>query len=229
MPPILAQRSRALAFGLICGLAGAGRANCQSVSANRIATHQLGFSGTTVSIQEDYRNTKWPVAHRRLILRGPNGRVMTMILQDGGAGALTTLSLYKRQNENPDSRGHAIQGSFVLIGARECVTFDPLFLDIARCKTAPPCERDGRRAGLLYLGRFDWANGIDPPQGRFQYGWRFLPFERWKRGVVLSVATVCPRAAVADTHGERRAPVILRRGSGSCYCPRSSPRFEGAT
>ncbi len=27
------------------------------------------------------------------------------------------------------------------------------------------------------MGRFDWATGYDPPKGRFQYGWRFLPLE----------------------------------------------------
>lgn len=165
------------ATSVISGLAFVGFAHGQSLSTNLVATHQLGFSGTLVSVREDYQHSKFPIAHRKLILRGPNGRVITLALKDGGPGELAPLSLYVRENPVLDSRGHAVGGDFLLIGARECVGFDPVFLEAARCISRPPCEQAKKRSGLLYLGRFDWANGFDPPRGRFQFGWRFLPVE----------------------------------------------------
>ena len=166
-----------LALSAMSSLAFADLAHSQSISTNRIATHQLGFSGVSVSVREDYRHTSFPVAHRRLILRSPGGRVVTLALSDGGPNELTPLSLYRRENPQLDNRGHAIGGDFILIGARDCVGFDPVFLDATRCIARPPCAPNKERSGLLYLGRFDWANGFDPPRGRFQFRWRFLPVE----------------------------------------------------
>jgi hypothetical protein len=141
------------------------------------AEHRLGFSGAIVAIREDYRRTKWPASHRTFVLRGANGRVVTKAMKDGGAGALTALSLYKRKDEALDGKGRAIDGSFVLIGARDCLSFDPVFLDVGACIVDPPCDGAGPRRGLTYLGRFDWGTGYDPPHGDFQLGWRFIPAE----------------------------------------------------
>ena len=71
-------------MGLLAGLALSNLAYGQSISTNRVATYQLGFSGTAVSILEDYRHSKFPVAHRTLILRGPSGRAVRLALMDGG-------------------------------------------------------------------------------------------------------------------------------------------------
>jgi len=154
----------------ITGLSLVGQAaSAQSVSTNRVASHRLGFSGATVSVREDYSHTKWPVAHRYFLLKGANGRVVTTPLRDGGASELSELGLYA----NESSGG----GDFWLIGGRDCLRFDPVNLKVSKC-VPPPCVR-GRRTSqnLTYVGAFDWANGFDPPKGRFQFGWRFLPPE----------------------------------------------------
>ncbi len=142
-----------------------------------VASHQLGFSNAVVSVREDYTHTKWPIAHRTFLLRGANGRLVSLLIHDGGPGQLTTLSLYKRAHPDVDGRGHAIGGDYVLLGVRDCVGFDPVFLDVKVCSVRPPCSGDKLRAELIYLGRFDYANGYDPPRGQFQLNWRFLPFE----------------------------------------------------
>jgi len=151
-------------------------AHGQTVSRNRVAAHKLGFSGATLSIREDYSHTRWPVAHRTLELRGPDGRAVHFRLHDGGASELTSLSLYHRDHMERDATGRPIGGEFILIGARDCVTIDPVFQVVAACAARPPCEGQSR-AGLNYMGRSDWANGFDPPKGEFQFGWRFLPLE----------------------------------------------------
>lgn len=128
------------------------------------ASHQLGFSGALVTVREDYRTTKWPVARRTFVLRGAGGKTTSLALVNGGASELSTLSLY----------GNG--GRFFLIGAIECVEFDPVMVTAARCRKRPPCATFGRE-GVSFLGRFDWANGFDPLNGRFGFGWRFLPLE----------------------------------------------------
>ena len=125
---------------------------------------------------EDYRATAWPAAHRLLILRGPSGREVRRRLADGGAGKLTTLVLYARRNAPVDGQGQPLDGSFLLVGARDCVAFDPVFLIVGACHGAPP-NGSSASPDLLRLGRFDWANGFDPPRGRFGLGWRFLQAE----------------------------------------------------
>ncbi|AYV46632.1 hypothetical protein CFHF_21825 [Caulobacter flavus] len=128
------------------------------------ASHQLGFSGAVVTVREDYRATKWPVSRRTFVLHGASGRTVSLALANGGASNLSTLSLY------------GDGGRFFLIGAVECVEFDPVAVTAARCRKRPPCAAFGRE-GVSFLGRFDWANGFDPPYGHFGLRWRFLPQE----------------------------------------------------
>ncbi len=128
------------------------------------ASHQLGFSGALVTVREDHRTTKWPIARRTFVLRGAGGKTTSLALANGGPSELSTLSLYGDGDR------------FFLIGAIECVEFDPVLVTAARCRKRPPCATVGRE-GVRFLGRFDWANGFDPPHGRFGLGWRFLPLE----------------------------------------------------
>jgi hypothetical protein len=148
--------------------------HAQSIPGEIIASHQLGFSGATVSVLEDFRTTQAPIAHRSLLLREPDGRDVTMALHDDGPDN-TTLSLYKDDNTMLDPRGQGDE--FLIIGARDCVIFDPIFMLVKACASRPPTgpHRDG--PGLTYIGRFDWANGYDPPNGEFRFNWRFLPME----------------------------------------------------
>jgi len=151
----------------------------------QIAAHRLGFSNAVVSVKEDYTRTKWPVAHRTLVLRGANGRVASMPLAADGPNS-EPLSLYKRQDPQSDAHG-AFAEEYVLLSAHDCVSFDPVRVMTRRCPTRPPCE-GVRRAGLVYIGRYDWANGYDPPDGRFGFAWRFLSFEQ------SSENAFCPEA-----------------------------------
>ncbi|PVM93934.1 hypothetical protein DDF67_01405 [Caulobacter endophyticus] len=128
------------------------------------ASHQLGFSGALVTVREDYRATKWPVSRRTFVLRGASGKTTSVALANGGPSELSTLSLYGDGDR------------FFLIGAIECVAFDPVAITAGRCSKRPPCAAFGRE-GVSFLGRFDWANGLNPPHGRFGLGWRFLPQE----------------------------------------------------
>lgn len=145
-------------------LGGAGPSTAASRPEVFSASHQLGFSGALVTVREDYRTTKWPVSRRTFVLRGASGKTTSLALANGGASELSTLSLYGDGDR------------FFLIGAIECVEFDPVAITAARCRKRPPCADLGRE-GVRFLGRFDWANGFDPPHGRFDLGWRFLPLE----------------------------------------------------
>jgi hypothetical protein len=159
-----------------------------------VASRQLGVSGVLVSVEEDYRRTQWPVARRALILRGPSGRTIRAPLHDGGAGGASELRLYARKGADLDARGHAIGGDFLLIGASDCVGFDPVFMDVTRCAARPKCREPKDNAGLTYLGRFDWGNGYDPPRGDFRFGWRFMPFEDTDQEAYCLAAAAPPPA-----------------------------------
>jgi hypothetical protein len=167
----------ALATLLLCVPKDAAAYDRKLTHGINVASHQLGFSNAFVSVREDYTHTKWPVARRTFSLRGPNGKSVSLPIHDGGPGRLTALSLYKRADPQLDSHGHAIGGDYILVGVRDCVGFDPVFLDVKACAARPPCNANHQREGLIYLGRFDWANGFDPPRGEFGFRWRFLPFE----------------------------------------------------
>ncbi len=183
----------ALALGVLLSTHNAVAQVSNITRSVHVASHRLGFSNVVVSVKEDYRQTKWPVAHRTFFLRGPNGRLVYFPIRDGGAGDLDALSLYRRVHSEFDSHGHAIGGDYLLLGAQECVGFDPVFLEIKRCVMRPPCK--GKlREDLIYIGRFDWANGYDPPRGQFQFGWRFLPFEEG------SEESFCPESSDTPDH-----------------------------
>jgi hypothetical protein len=130
------------------------------------ASHKLEFSGATVAVRESYGQTHWPIAARTLILTGPNGHTQKLRLHQGGGTARnSSLNLFA-----------AADGRYFLVSERDCVEFDPIRVHATYCKVRPPCD-GGAVHGPIYLGRFDWMNGYDPPKGAFGLAFRFLPFQ----------------------------------------------------
>lgn len=153
-----------LSFLCSCALTGCGLAPSPSIRA--VASYKLGFSGATVSIRENSRESEWPVASRTFILVGVDGRVLTLQLQKGGGLA-----------ENSDiNLFSADLGNYLIVSERDCVEFDPVKLTARYCVNRPSCK-SGKVQGLNYVGRFGWMNGYDPPRGTFQLGFRFLTVE----------------------------------------------------
>ncbi len=153
-----------ISLSLFFGCLVAGSSTAQSISMAPLASHKLEFSGATVSIKESNRH--WPVADRTFILVGANGRRRTLPLQKGG-GQIGNSSL------NLFVGG---QDKYLVISERDCVEFDPVKVTAKYCSARPPCDSSGVE-GLKFLGVFRWMNGFDPPKGRFQFAFRYLPAE----------------------------------------------------
>jgi hypothetical protein len=95
-----------------------------------------------------------------LSLRLPSGKVRKIALQDGGGAAQNqSLNLYHRE-----------QDRFLLVSERDCIAIDPVKGTVGKCRKTIVCSE-----ARTYVGRFDWMNGYDPPNGRFGLRWRFLP------------------------------------------------------
>lgn len=178
---ITSLRTNALiCLSLLLGCFTTGSGSAQSISMASLASHKLGYSGATVSIRE--RNRHWPVADRTFILVGANGRTRTLPLQKGGGKmGNASLNLYA-----------AGQDRYLVVSERDCVEFDPVEVTARYCSARPPCDH-GDIQGLQFIGRFDWMNGFDPPKGRFQFAFRYLPAE----DAVESGS--CPAKPVAGT------------------------------
>lgn len=117
-------------------------------------------------MRESYGQTNWPIAQRVFILTGPDGHTQNLRLHDGGGTARnSSLNLFVAADDR-----------YLLVSERDCVEFDPIKLRAVYCKRRPPCD-GGAVQGLIYLGRFDWMNGYDPPNGAFGLAFRFLPFQ----------------------------------------------------
>lgn len=135
------------------------------------AGHRLEFSGATIRIWEQYAKTKPPapppaVPQRTFVLTGAAGRTVQLDLHDGGGSpGAGILNLFV-----------ADQARYFLIGAQDCIEFDPLRVQAKLCQARPPC-RQAKVSGPIYLGRFDWMKGVDPQKGGFTVAFRFLPAE----------------------------------------------------
>jgi len=120
----------------------------------------LGFSGATLSIRSVDDPKRPGTAHRRLTLTLPSGVKQSMPLQDGGGYANNNaLNLYVFN-----------QNSFLLVSEKDCVQIDPFKAIFTRCEVS---KVDTRK--LTRVGRFDWVNAFDPPNGAFRLAFRFLP------------------------------------------------------
>ena len=124
----------------------------------------LGFTGATVIVKSTHVSHAPGSDHRVLTLITANGKRRVMALHDGG-GKLgnNSLNLY-----------YAGQDQFRLLSDKDCLDIDALGAKLERCALAPSCGPN-LASGLVFLGRFDWMNGFDPPHGDFVYRFRFLP------------------------------------------------------
>jgi len=120
----------------------------------------LGFSGATLSIRSVDDPKRPGTARRVLTLAMPDGVRRSLALADGGGHAgNNSLNLYQSGEDR-----------FLLISERDCVTVEPIRGAVGRCLKPQAC-----RSGRTFLGRFDWMNGFDLPQGAFHFAFRFLP------------------------------------------------------
>ncbi|HEY0312220.1 MAG TPA: hypothetical protein VGC56_06960 [Allosphingosinicella sp.] len=123
------------------------------------ATAPLGFSGATLTIRS-FQTTLGRRAERSVALRTAGGAVRTRRLNgEGGWTGASSLNLY-----------HVEQDVFLVVGRNNCVRIDPIRTSLSRCSRATACA-----APHMFIGRFDWMNGFDPPHGRFGIGFRYLP------------------------------------------------------
>jgi hypothetical protein len=129
----------------------------------------LGFSGAILTIQS-FDDPKRPgTARRRMILKLPNRVLNKVTLQDGGGHAgNNALNLYRMSNSD----------NFILVSEQDCQIIDPIKGGLKGCKKEKVCKE-----GKAYIGRFDWMNAYDPPDGEFRFGFRFLPAaDAWENG-----------------------------------------------
>lgn len=154
-----------------------GTPESKPITGDRVASHKLGFSGATLSIRESFGQTGWPIANRTFILIGANGhRRELKLARAGGTAGNQSLNLFWA------GKAGDVTGSdkYFVISEMDCVEFDPIRMEAKFCLTRPPCE-SGKVRGLVYLGRYDWMNGYDPPKGLFGWNFRFLPFtDAWE-------------------------------------------------
>lgn len=146
------------------------------------AATTLTFTNVRVSIEETLLDLLPWRSRRRLVLVSPAGVRKTIPLSDltnGGGG----ISLYALEGD-----------TYVLLGESDCIELDAVWLRTRSCAARADPENPGpldqrcaaRRTVLrgregerwpLYLGRFDWMNGYDPPDGRFGLAFRYLTAE----------------------------------------------------
>jgi hypothetical protein len=126
----------------------------------QVASAPLGFSGATLSVRSVDDPRRRGSSHRTVTLTLPSGQSRTLELNDGGGLAgNNALNVYYIHQDN-----------FLLVSERDCVAVDPMNGSLNQCRRATACGRS-----RVYIGRFDWMNGFDPPRGRFGLRWRFLP------------------------------------------------------
>ena len=138
----------------------------------------LTISNVRLAIEETLTNLRPLRSNRTLILTSPAGqqrRIPLSSLSNGGGG----MNLY------------ALQDGYVLLGENDCIALDDITLETRSClsrEIETGCEAHRQPDGVLrrtasghwpiYLGRFDWMNGYDPPDGRFAYALRYQTLER---------------------------------------------------
>ena len=129
-------------------------------TAPELASASLGFSGATLSVRSVDDPRRRGTAQRKVTLTLPSGNTRSMELHDGGGLVRNnSLNLY-----------HVDQDNFLLVSERDCVAVDPIKGSLNQCHRTTACV-----PSRMYIGRFDWMNGFDPPHGRFGFKWRFLP------------------------------------------------------
>ncbi|MBX3562022.1 MAG: hypothetical protein KF780_09450 [Sphingomonas sp.] len=151
------------------------------VGGTYIAETTLSFSNVRLAIEETLTNLAPLRSNRVLTLTSPAGqqrRIPLSSLSNGGGG----MNLY------------ALQDGYILLGENDCIALNDITLETRSCLSRETetgvdqrCEAHRQPDGVLgqtsnghwpiYLGRFDWMNGYDPPDGRFSYALRYQTLE----------------------------------------------------
>lgn len=141
------------------------QAGTASAQAHQDAVAPMGFFGGTLTVRSVDDPHHSGVAHRTLIVTGADGQRLSTRLNDGGGAAENqALNLYKEGNAD----------RFLLLSQKDCVEIDPARVTATVCAPRKACDF-ATQIGRTYVGRFDWMNGFDPPNGRFGFRFRFLP------------------------------------------------------
>jgi hypothetical protein len=150
------------------------------------ATAVLGFTDVRATIRETQIGSSYEPMARVLTLDAPNGKRVVVTMRDSSDGN-HGASLYEAANDH-----------YIFLSRSDCFEVDPFAMAATSCRIEAPVEpANGRETdqrclaeehprGILrhpdvgyrpiYLGRFDWMNGYDPPDGRFGLGFRYLHF-----------------------------------------------------
>jgi len=129
---------------------------------DQTATAGLGEAGGSLSIRAIDDPDRPGTARRTVILLGANGVRRTIPLHDGwGRVGNAAINLFKVD-----------QSHFRLVSERDCFDIDGVQARLTACPVRPPCRV---ASGEVFMGRFDYMNGFDPPHGRFRYRFRYLP------------------------------------------------------
>ena len=151
------------------------------VGGTYVAATTLTFSNLRIAIEETLTSLSPWRSNRTLLLTSPAGqqrRIPLSSLTNGGG----SISLY------------ALREGYILLGENDCIVLDDVRLTTRSCVSRGTeggidqrCEAHRQLDGVLrrtadgrwpiYLGRFDWMNGFDPPDGRFGYAFRYQTLE----------------------------------------------------
>lgn len=136
---------------------------CLAQSRTETATALLGRTGATLTVRSVDDPQRPGTARRTAILVGSNGVTRTMRLNDGG-GLVRNNSINLIAIHPGDD--------FKLVSQRDCVDVDPVHARLTACPVRQACRA---QPDEIYVGRWDWMNGFDPPHASFTFRFRFLP------------------------------------------------------
>jgi len=147
-----------------------------------VAATTLSFSNVRVAVEETMVGLSPWRSRRRLSLTS-------------ATGARKTVELSALTNGGGNINFYALEsGNYLFLGERDCVELDAVrfvtrscIVENSRRRMSEIDQRCAARRSVLmlsrdgqwpiYLGRFDWMNGYDPPDGRFGYAFRFQTLE----------------------------------------------------
>lgn len=180
----LALRMAAIAIAVSSPAIASTRTSQVAAGQTHIATATLGFSNVAASIEETVTSLRPWQTRRRLIMVSPAGRRRAIPLHNATNGSVST-NLYGLEN-----------GQYLLLSRFDCIELDTIRLAARSCAVAQrrglrstdqrclartedngAIERNRRGRWPLYLGRFDYMNGFDPPHGEFGNRFRYLGAE----------------------------------------------------
>jgi len=160
---------RATALAIFTAAATSGVAEAASSTSLTLGTSNVIVTYTdSVGIE----GTKGPT-RRTLVFHSPTGRTRVVVLTNRAMSG-SALRVYYARHSLADARLGFSWNQFIFIGQSDCITLETVKFRVLPCTMAAG-QALRRRKDARYLGRFDFANGFDPPKGRFGFNLRFLP------------------------------------------------------